>query len=254
MVADDTPGPSGTAEDRYLEDMSADELSAEAPADETDANRDARREHNRRRNERRRRLRENLPIRNLAEALEDVKSRVHTTPEQCLMSITAITRQALGIRTGEVIAKLAEDAYFMRVDNRITQPPPAWNRDNEATSRSVDLGRNRTQAEMPANPNRTRANTSGPSQGGNSAAAAGGNREIIPHRDPGGGGSNGGSSKHGANRRAGGGGGRGGRDQANSHASGASQGGYDARQKIEELRCKKASTSSDNDGFLAFSA
>jgi hypothetical protein len=56
MAAGDTPGPSGTADDRYLEDISADELSAEAPADETDANRDARRERNRKRNERRRRL------------------------------------------------------------------------------------------------------------------------------------------------------------------------------------------------------
>jgi hypothetical protein len=42
MVAGDTPGPSGTTSDRYLEDISADELSADAPADETDANRDAR--------------------------------------------------------------------------------------------------------------------------------------------------------------------------------------------------------------------
>jgi hypothetical protein len=40
------------------------------------------------------------------------------------MSITAITRQAQGIRAGEVITKLAEDAYFMRVDNRVNQPPP----------------------------------------------------------------------------------------------------------------------------------
>jgi hypothetical protein len=94
MAAGDTPGPSGTATDKYLEDISADELSAEAPADETDANRDARRERNRRRNERRRRLRDSLPIRILAEALEQVESRVHTTPEQCLMSITAITCQA----------------------------------------------------------------------------------------------------------------------------------------------------------------
>jgi hypothetical protein len=124
MAAGDTPGPSGTAEDRYLEDISADELSTEAPADETDANRDARRERNRKRNERCRCLRDNLPIRNLAEALEQVESRVHTTPEQCLMSITAIARQAQGIRAGEVIAELAEDAYFMRVDNRVTQPPP----------------------------------------------------------------------------------------------------------------------------------
>jgi hypothetical protein len=112
MAAGDTPGTSG-AQDRYLEDISANELSAEAPADETDANRDARHKRNRKRNERRRRLRDNLPIRNLAEALEKVESRVHTTPEQCLMSITAIARQALGIRAGEVIAKLAEDAYFM---------------------------------------------------------------------------------------------------------------------------------------------
>jgi hypothetical protein len=40
MAAGDTPGHLGMAEDRYLEDISADELSAEAPADETDANRD----------------------------------------------------------------------------------------------------------------------------------------------------------------------------------------------------------------------
>jgi hypothetical protein len=44
--------------------------------------------------ERRRRLRESLPIRNLAEALDQVESRVHTTPEQCLMSITMIARHA----------------------------------------------------------------------------------------------------------------------------------------------------------------
>jgi hypothetical protein len=28
-----------------------------------------------------------------------------------------IARQAQGVRAGEVIAKLAEDTYFMRVDN-----------------------------------------------------------------------------------------------------------------------------------------
>jgi hypothetical protein len=37
----------------------------------------------------------------------------------------------------------------------------------------------------------------------------------------------------------------------NSHASGASHGGYDARQKIEELRRKKSTTEAD--GFPAFS-
>jgi hypothetical protein len=40
------------------------------------------------------------------------------------MSITTIARQAQGIRVSEVIAKLAKDAYFMRVDNRVTQVPP----------------------------------------------------------------------------------------------------------------------------------
>jgi hypothetical protein len=231
MAAGDTAGPSGTATDKYLDDISVDELSTDAPADETAANRDARRERNRKRNERRRRLRDNLPIRNLVEAIEAVESRVHTTPEQCLVSITAIARQAQGIRAGEVIAKLAEDTYFMRGDNRVNQPPLARNRNNEATSRSADLGRNLTRAELPTQPNRTRANAGGPSQGGNS------NREVLPHRipdgggrDPDGGSSDDGSSNHGANRSAGGGGNRGGRDHANSHASGASQGAYDARQ------------------------
>jgi hypothetical protein len=254
MAAGDTPGPSGTADDRYLEDISANELSANTPADETDANRDARRERNRKRNERRRRLRDNLPIRNLVEALDQVESRVHTTPEQCPMSITVIARQAQGMRAGEVIAKLAEDAYFMRVDNRVTQPPPVRNRDNEATSRSAELGRNRTRAALPANPNSTRATAGGPSRGGNSAAAAGADREVVPQRDPGGGGSGDESSNHEADKRAGAGGDRGGRGHANSHVSGASQGGFDARQKIEELRRKKSATVGDNDGFPAFSS
>jgi hypothetical protein len=50
-------------------------------ADETNNDKNGRRERNRKRNERRRRLRENLPIRNLTEALDQVESRVHTTPE-----------------------------------------------------------------------------------------------------------------------------------------------------------------------------
>jgi hypothetical protein len=108
MAAGETPGPSGTRLDRYFEDISADELSANAPADETSDDKNARRERNRKQNERRRRLRESLPIWNLTEALDQVESRVHTTPEQCLMSITTIARQAQG-RAGEVIVKLAED-------------------------------------------------------------------------------------------------------------------------------------------------
>jgi hypothetical protein len=81
MTTNKTPRPSGTHPDRYLEDILADKLSANAPEDEIDANKNARRERNTRRNERRRHLRETLPIWNLAEALDQVENRVHTTPE-----------------------------------------------------------------------------------------------------------------------------------------------------------------------------
>jgi hypothetical protein len=78
---------------------------------------------------------------------------VHTTPEQCLMSISTIACQAQGIRVGEVIAKLAEDAYFMRVDNRVTQARPPRTREHEnheATSCSpADNGHNCTRGELP---------------------------------------------------------------------------------------------------------
>jgi hypothetical protein len=118
------------------------------------------------------------------------------------------------MRAGEVIAKLAEDTYFMRVDNRVAQVPPIRTRqpdNNEATSRSpTDNGRNRTRAELPANPNRTQASASGRSQGGNGAGGTGGNHDVVPHRDPGGGGNGSGISSHGAGRRAGGGGDHGG--------------------------------------------
>jgi hypothetical protein len=150
MAAGETPGHSGIRPDCYFEDISADELSANAPADETNNDKNARRERNRKRNKRRRRLRENLPIRNLTEALDQVESRVHTTPEQCLMSITTIARQAQGMRMGEVIAKLVEDAYFMRVDNRVVPPLRTREPDHDATSRSpADNGRNRTRGELP---------------------------------------------------------------------------------------------------------
>jgi hypothetical protein len=154
------------------------------------------------------------------------------------------------MRAGEVIAKLVEDAYFMRVDNRIAQVPPIRNhqQDNEATSCSAaDNGRNRARGELPANPNRTRASA-------DLLMVATTPGALVPHRDPGGGGSDGGSASHGAGRRAGGGGDRSGRSHANSHASGVSRGGFDACQKIEELQRKKSSTAGDNDGFPTFSA
>jgi hypothetical protein len=53
MAAGETPGPSGTRPDRYLDDISADELYANAPADETNDDKNARRERNTKRNERR---------------------------------------------------------------------------------------------------------------------------------------------------------------------------------------------------------
>jgi hypothetical protein len=257
MTTNETPGPSGTRPDRYLEDISADELSANTPADETSDDKNARHERNRKCNEWRRRLRKSLPIRNLTEALNQVESRVHTTLERCLMSITTIARQAQGMRAGEVIAKLAEDAYFMRVDNRVTQVPPLRTReaDHEATSRSpADNGRNRTRGELPQNPNRTRASAGGPSQGGHSAGGAGGSSAVVAHGDAGGGGSSGGSSSHRAVRRAGGGGDHGGRGHADSHVTDVSRSGYNAHCRIEEIRRKKSSTAGEKDSFPAFSA
>jgi hypothetical protein len=173
------------------------------------------------------------------------------------MSITTIARLAQGMRAGEVIAKLVEDAYFMRVDNRVTQVPPLKTREanHEATSRSPTDNRcNRTRGELPQNPSRTRASAGGPSQGGNSAGGAGGSRGAAAHGDAGGGGSGGGSSSHGAGRRAGGGGDRGGRSHADSHVTGVSRDGYDVCRRIEEIRRKKSSTASENNGFPAFSA
>jgi hypothetical protein len=46
MAAGETPGPSGTRPDRYFEDISSDELSTNAPADETSDDKNARRERN----------------------------------------------------------------------------------------------------------------------------------------------------------------------------------------------------------------
>jgi hypothetical protein len=77
---------------------------------------------------------------------------------------------------------------------------------------------------------------------------------MVAHGDTGGGGSGGGSSLHGAGRRAGGAGDRGGQGHADSHVTGVSRGGYDARRRIEEIRRKKSSTAGENDSFPAFSA
>jgi hypothetical protein len=77
MTTNETPGPSGTQLDRFLEDISADELSANAPAYETNDDKNARRERNRRRNEWRRRL---LTVQNCAQ--------VHRKPTGDLVPIS----------------------------------------------------------------------------------------------------------------------------------------------------------------------
>jgi hypothetical protein len=82
----------------------------------------------------------------------------------------------------------------------------------------------------------------------------GGSHGAASHGDADGGGSGGGSSSHGAGRRAGGRGNLGGRGHADSHVTGVSHGGYDARCRIEEIRRKKSSMTGKNDSFPAFSA
>jgi hypothetical protein len=77
---------------------------------------------------------------------------------------------------------------------------------------------------------------------------------MVAHGDTGGGGSGGGSSSHGAGRRVGDGGDCRGRGHADSHVTGVSRGGYDAHRRTEEIRHKKSSTTSENDGFPTFSS
>jgi hypothetical protein len=106
MEAGETPGPSGIRPDWYLDDISEDELSASAPADETTDDNNARRECNKKWNERRRCLRETLPIRNLSETLDQVANRVHFTPEQCLMFGYKISHD------GRVAARIVRTAAY----------------------------------------------------------------------------------------------------------------------------------------------
>jgi hypothetical protein len=252
MAAGETLGPSGTQPDCYLDDISEDDLSANAPAGETNDDKNARCECNRKRNERRRRLCEALPIRNLSETLDQVANRVHTTPEQCLISITMIAHQAQGICVGEVITKLAENAYFMRVDNRVAQVPPFRTRESrhhEATSRSpADGGRNRYRGKQPQHPNRSKHQLEGllraatvraaPAEATAAPAVATVAAEVAatgaPH-----------TVRAGELVAA---------AIADSHVTGVSHDSYDARRRIEEIRHKKASEASDSDGFPAFSA
>jgi hypothetical protein len=257
MVAGETPGPSGSRPDRYFEDISADELSTNAPADETNDHKNARRERNRKWNERHRRLRESLPIWNLTEALDQVESRVHTTPEQCLMSITTIARQARGClrvksspssrRTPTSRESTTESLKCLPSELVIPttmKPQVAVQQTTDATVLEENCPR------TPTIPGFGRWAISWC----NSAGGTSYSRGPANHGDAGGGGSCGGSSSHRAGRRAGGGGDHGGRGHANSHVTGASHGGYAARHRIEEIRHKKSSTAGENDGFPTFFA
>jgi hypothetical protein len=95
FMAAGNAGTSKERSERYLDNISEDKLSANAPANETTDDKNARCDHNRKRVDRHRCLREALPIWNLNQALDQVvTNRVHTTPEQCLRSITTIARQA----------------------------------------------------------------------------------------------------------------------------------------------------------------
>jgi hypothetical protein len=119
FVATAEAGTSEARPDQYLDNISDDEESANAPADETTEAKNARRDQKRKRADRHLLLWEALSIRNLNEALDEIANRSHTTPEQCLMSINRIGRAVQGNRAGDLITKLAEDAYFMRVKYRI---------------------------------------------------------------------------------------------------------------------------------------
>jgi hypothetical protein len=80
--------------DQYLEDISDDELSANASAYETTEAKNAGRLRNQKRVDQRRWLQEALPIHNLNAALDFVTAGNHTTPpEQRLMSINMIGRR-----------------------------------------------------------------------------------------------------------------------------------------------------------------
>lgn len=99
-----------------------------------------------------------MPVCNLIEALNEVAARPHETHEQCLMSINRIGRATPGSRAVDLIAKLAEKAHFMRVNDQ-------WNlvQDQEANSCShtlvqpVNPGPNHIRPVNQPTPNHSRA-------------------------------------------------------------------------------------------------
>ena len=115
-MVEDSPETSRHHQDQVPADISADELSTNAPANETEEVKSQRRARNAKRAERCRCLAE-LPICNLNNTLDEVTGRQHTTPEQCLHSINIIG-QSMGVdRATREVATLAEKAFFMVADN-----------------------------------------------------------------------------------------------------------------------------------------
>jgi hypothetical protein len=78
------------------------------------------------------------------------------------MSITTIARQGQGVRAGEVIAKLAEDAYFMMVDNRVTQVSPPLELMNPGTMKLPAAVQQMVDATTPAENKQTTPTALGP--------------------------------------------------------------------------------------------
>jgi hypothetical protein len=160
------------------------------------------------------------------------------------------------MRAREVIAKLAEDAYFMRVDNRVTQVPPSGTASKTTKPQvAMELTTVATVPEGSYRPTPTEPRHRlvdllmvATAQAAPAATVRSSLIVILAAEV-----ATVGAPTTGASRRAGGRGDCGGRGHANSHASGASRGGFDARQKIKELRRKKSSTAGDNDGFPTFS-
>jgi hypothetical protein len=222
-------GDAGTSEewpDRYLNDISEVELTTNAPPKETTEDKNARCDHNRKRNDRRRRLRESLPIRNLNEALDQVANWVHTTPEQCIKSITMIARQALGMSTS---CGSTTESLPLETTKRLVAAAPQQTADTTASV--VNTNQHATTLEPLREDPRT------------VAIAAGRRQQQQQWRQP----------SHGGGRRAGGGGDRGGRGHANSHATGYTHDSYDARHRIDEIHHAKKATEI-SDGFPAYSA
>jgi hypothetical protein len=142
MTTNETPGPSGTVPDQYLEDISADELYTNVPADETDTNKDARRERYRKRNERRRVPSHPEPRGSTRPSREPGAHHPRAMPHVYHYDSTSGSGDARG--TSQRQARGGRLLHASRQQGHSSAPIRNRQQDNEATSRSADIGRNRT--------------------------------------------------------------------------------------------------------------